>query len=360
MAFEITSDTVVKILVRRGLETERLQTLLSEGELGLSVDSHRLFVGDGYTLGGTPVGNLNFGTVDSLVNIQPYAQPGDMAFCKNLNYVYGGGNQWITVSPLNYRETYAPVDLCYTLEYSPVSNALRISDNGLGDGLVIDYSEGGNGNIDNTIQKAYGQLNFDARFLSLCAFKAPDDSTRIGSLYLGNIFTSTTKNNLSNTVNIENNLSINDHSLSAFQLKMVARGTDYNSSLIEATSGSLYIRSSNQIYLGTKTNGCTGLSVASNDITVAGSTSFKLSGGSNIVLDTATGSKIGTATVQKLGFYNATPIVQPTSPGLTSIDTAGAGTTVNSQSKFTGGLGTTQYSISDIVRVLKNLGLIAQ
>ncbi len=34
--------------------------------------------------------------------------------------------------------------------------------------------------------------------------------------------------------------------------------------------------------------------------------------GVNLVLGTATGTKIGTATAQKLGFWNATPIVQPT------------------------------------------------
>jgi hypothetical protein len=33
--------------------------------------------------------------------------------------------------------------------------------------------------------------------------------------------------------------------------------------------------------------------------------------GDNIVLGTSTGTKIGTGTTQKLGFYNATPIVQP-------------------------------------------------
>lgn len=32
----------------------------------------------------------------------------------------------------------------------------------------------------------------------------------------------------------------------------------------------------------------------------------------NLVTDTTTGTKIGTATTQKLGFYNATPVVQPT------------------------------------------------
>jgi len=42
--------------------------------------------------------------------------------------------------------------------------------------------------------------------------------------------------------------------------------------------------------------------------------------GKDIVLDTTTGTKIGTATGQKLGFYNATPIAKPT---LATDDAAG-------------------------------------
>ena len=38
-----------------------------------------------------------------------------------------------------------------------------------------------------------------------------------------------------------------------------------------------------------------------------------LNEGANIVGGTTTGTKIGTATNQKFGFYNATPIIQPTS-----------------------------------------------
>ena len=34
-------------------------------------------------------------------------------------------------------------------------------------------------------------------------------------------------------------------------------------------------------------------------------------GGRNIQFDTTNGTKIGTATTQKVGFYNATPVVQP-------------------------------------------------
>jgi len=50
--------------------------------------------------------------------------------------------------------------------------------------------------------------------------------------------------------------------------------------------------------------------------------------GLDLVLDTTTGTKIGTATNQKLGFYNATPIVQPTeiTDELTTITHTAPGT----------------------------------
>jgi hypothetical protein len=42
------------------------------------------------------------------------------------------------------------------------------------------------------------------------------------------------------------------------------------------------------------------------------------------VLATGTGTKIGTATTQKLGFYNATPVVQPAAVAdITTTATAG-------------------------------------
>ncbi len=45
--------------------------------------------------------------------------------------------------------------------------------------------------------------------------------------------------------------------------------------------------------------------------------------------------------------------------GITTGFTAGGGTAVTDSSTFTGGIGTTAYRISDIVRNLKNLGVIA-
>jgi hypothetical protein len=50
-----------------------------------------------------------------------------------------------------------------------------------------------------------------------------------------------------------------------------------------------------------------------------------LNDGSNIVLGTTTGSKLGTLATQKLGFWNATPVVQPAAvANLTVTATSGS------------------------------------
>jgi hypothetical protein len=55
---------------------------------------------------------------------------------------------------------------------------------------------------------------------------------------------------------------------------------------------------------------------------------IKINNGENIILDTTTGTKIGTSTSQKLGLFNATPVVQPTAltSTLTSITHTAPGT----------------------------------
>ena len=55
----------------------------------------------------------------------------------------------------------------------------------------------------------------------------------------------------------------------------------------------------------------------------------------NIVTDTTTGTKIGTATSQKIGFWNKTPIIQPTTGVAEASFTENAGgTAVNVDSTF--------------------------
>lgn len=63
-----------------------------------------------------------------------------------------------------------------------------------------------------------------------------------------------------------------------------------------------------------------------------------------------------------LGFYPtvaAAPVIQYATTGTTTGFTAGAGTAVDSAATFTGNTGSTAYTISDIVRALKLVGLMA-
>lgn len=114
------------------------------------------------------------------------------------------------------------------------------------------------------------------------------------------------------------------------------------------------------------TSGELGLQVATNDIIRLTATQIQaiqdivISDAQNIIINTVTGTKIGTGINQKLSFYNSTPIVQPNTTGQTAGFTViGGGTNVQEVDTFTGGVGGTAYTIGDIVRHLKNLGLIA-
>jgi hypothetical protein len=76
-------------------------------------------------------------------------------------------------------------------------------------------------------------------------------------------------------------------------------------------------------------------------------------GGANIQFDTATGSKIGSATNQKLAFWNATPIVQPTTAVASATYVAVGGGNVQLNDTFDG------YTIAKVVKAIRNIGLLA-
>lgn len=59
------------------------------------------------------------------------------------------------------------------------------------------------------------------------------------------------------------------------------------------------------------------------------------------------------------GFYGTDPVAQPSSTGETGGFTAGSGTSVNDDSTFTGNVGSTAYTVGDLVKHLKNTGLLA-
>ena len=78
-----------------------------------------------------------------------------------------------------------------------------------------------------------------------------------------------------------------------------------------------------------------------------------LSEGYNITFGTTTGTRIGTATNQRLAFWNATPIVQPTTGVTAATLVSNAGTALTSTDTFDG------YTLQQIVRALRNTGLLA-
>jgi hypothetical protein len=74
----------------------------------------------------------------------------------------------------------------------------------------------------------------------------------------------------------------------------------------------------------------------------------------NIAFNTTTGTKIGAATTQKLSFWNATPIVQPTTAvASATVASPGGGMNIKTDDTFDG------YTIAQVVKALRNAGLLA-
>jgi hypothetical protein len=121
-----------------------------------------------------------------------------------------------------------------------------------------------------------------------------------------------------------------------------------------AAPGALYLRFDNAtVYYntGSETSATwTAFTNASGDITATSLTTsatgaaITIGDAGNVVLGGTTGTKIGTsATAQKLGFFNATPVVQPTSASQAAV-TATQDTLTDSSG---GAASTTLASISD-------------
>jgi len=98
------------------------------------------------------------------------------------------------------------------------------------------------------------------------------------------------------------------------------------------------------------------LTVGTN-LTVTGTTALNgtltMGDADNIILNTTTGSKIATATTQKLAFWNATPIVQPTTAVTAATFAANTSAIVDDTATFDG------YTIGQVVKALRSAGLLA-
>lgn len=84
---EILENTLLKLLVRRGSDVDRQQVVLSEGELGYTTDTERLYVGDNQNPGGNVVGNLFKGSVADITTLSNVVS-GDLAYSTTTSKLY--------------------------------------------------------------------------------------------------------------------------------------------------------------------------------------------------------------------------------------------------------------------------------
>ena len=144
---EIFENTLLKLLVRRGSDLDRKQVTLSEGELGYTVDTKKLYIGDGQTIGGIPVAGSTFlGSVPD-VTVFTSAVSGDLAYDNddNIFYAFKGGNpaniaNWENIGG-KYTAGNGTISISNTNQVTVNRlSAGNFSTNALGSGLRLDGS----------------------------------------------------------------------------------------------------------------------------------------------------------------------------------------------------------------------------
>ena len=90
-------------------------------------------------------------------------------------------------------------------------------------------------------------------------------------------------------------------------------------------------------------------------VTIDGQNSNALTfgAGRDIWFNTSTGTRIGAATNQKFAFWNATPIVQPTTAITAATFVTNTSGILNDTATFDG------YTIGQVVKALRNIGILA-
>jgi len=84
---EIFENSLLRLLVRRGNNADRVGAVLAQGELGYTTDTKKLYVGDGSTAGGILVGNVFAGSTNNVTTLTNIS-PGDQAFDDDNKLLY--------------------------------------------------------------------------------------------------------------------------------------------------------------------------------------------------------------------------------------------------------------------------------
>lgn len=206
--FEITDTTILKILVRRGTEAERQNIRLDEGELGYTIDSKRLFIGDGLGGGGNVAGNIfqgAFPNVDTVINSLPvgFFQPGDSFYDTNESTLYALDETGLASGKVDIGPRYEELVLEKTT--SPTGR-VRISDHVFGKTVigVNDYRKAFWFDYD-TAEPFYGTIKvaeLNSNYWAITSQTDFNPSQKDGVFYFGDIKLDDTKCDLDYRVNI--------------------------------------------------------------------------------------------------------------------------------------------------------------
>ena len=142
--------TIVKLKIRRGSDAQRKTVVLDQGEVGYTLDTRRIFVGDGVTEGGNPTGVKTVGPFNSDASLGPA----------------DGESPGLQIGDIGYAES-----KLYTLTSTIYNNSLSgwAYIGNKPDGTTIDFV-GGSGDDKNhlTLKKGPGAL--DSQYMSPAVF----------------------------------------------------------------------------------------------------------------------------------------------------------------------------------------------
>jgi len=158
---------IIKLKVRRGTDSQRKTIILEQGELGYTIDTKRLFIGDGLTYGGNIIGStVHLPTaIDGNRTATTAAIKGDIIYDTNTFYQLTGSNYSQLSSWKNVGQGVDNTSISYT-----VANKLQIATGGITPskfGATSVYSAGGI--IANTTSGL--SANVDGRYVVLSGNK---------------------------------------------------------------------------------------------------------------------------------------------------------------------------------------------
>lgn len=145
---------------------------------------------------------------------------------------------------------------------------------------------------------------------------------------------------------------------SVFNFEMLGTGFTTAGGRV-ANQGNLLCNGVNGILIGANNVAATEIgfylrgTATTNKVLSLTNTSITVSDAINFVFNTTTGTKLGTATSQKIGVWNATPIVQPTTAVAGATLVFNLGTPLTDTDTFDG------YTVAQVVKALRNIGLLA-